>query len=217
MYTWYVPHDIQGLVNLMGGKEKFVAKLDALFQEQYGTAKYKFLGQFPDQTGLIGNYAQGNEMVRIIPYLYNYAGAPWKTQKRVGDIMDIWYGTGPLGICGDEDGGLMSTWYIYSAMGIYSDPYIPNYPIWLIGSPIFEKSTINLGNKKTFVIEAKNVSAQNKYVQSATLNGEPLNRPWFEHSTLLKGGTLVLNMGPRPNKQWGSSPEAVPPSMSRAN
>jgi putative alpha-1,2-mannosidase len=217
MYTFYVSHDIQGLISLMGGREKFVAKLDALFQEQYGVAKYKFLSQFPDQSGLIGNYAQGNEMVRIIPYLYNYAGAPWKTQKRVGDIMDIWYGTGPTGICGDEDSGLMSTWYIYSAMGIYSDPYIPNYPIWLIGSPIFDKVTINLGNKKTFVIEAKNVSAQNKYVQSATLNGEPLNRPWFEHSSLVKGGTLVLNMGPRPNKQWGSSPEAAPPSMSRAN
>src|ERR1035437_5388668 len=217
MYTWYVPHDIQGLVNLMGGREKFVAKLDALFQEQYEIPKYKFLSQFPDMTGLIGNYAHGNEMCRLTPYLYNYAGAPWKTQKHVRDIMDIWYGTGPLGICGDEDGGLMSLWYMYSAMGIYSDPYIPNYPIWLIGSPIFEKSTINLGNKKTFVIEAKNVSAQNKYVQSATLNGELLDRLWFEHSTLLKGGTLVLNMGPRPNKQWGSSPETAPPSMSKAD
>jgi putative alpha-1,2-mannosidase len=101
-------------------------------------------------------------------------------------------------------------------MGIYCDPMIPNYPVWLIGSPVFEKSTINLGNNKTFVIEAKNVSAQNKYVQSATLNGEALNKPWFEHATLLKGGALVLNMGPRPNKQWGSSPDAVPPSMSKA-
>jgi putative alpha-1,2-mannosidase len=217
MYTWYVSHDIQGLINNMGGREMFEAKLDALFQEQYGIPKYHFLSQFPDQTGLIGNYAHGNEMVRIIPYLYNYAGAPWKTQKRVRDIMKIWYGTGPLGVCGDEDGGMHSLWYIYSAMGIYSDPYIPSYPFWYIGSPIFEKSTINLGNKKTFVIEAKNVSAQNKYIQSATLNGEPLNRPWFEHSILVKGGTLVLNMGPRPNKQWGSSPEATPPSMSSAN
>ncbi len=217
IYTWYVTHDIQGLINLMGGRTNFVNKLDALFTEQYDVAKYTFLDQFPDQTGLIGNYAHGNEFSRQIPYLYNYSGAPWKTQKRVRDIMEIWYGTGPLGICGDEDTGLMSHWYICSAIGIYSDPMIPNYPIWLIGSPIFEKSTINLGNKKTFVIEAKNVSAQNKYVQSATLNGEPLNKPWFEHSTLLKGGTLVLNMGPRPNKQWGSSPEAIPPSMSKAD
>ncbi len=213
MWTWYVSHDIRGLVNLMGGREKFVAKLDALFQEQYQIPKYHFLSQFPDQTGLIGNYAHGNEMVRIIPYLYNYAGAPWKTQKRVREIMDVWYGTGPLGICGDEDGGMMSLWYIYSAMGIYSDPYIPAYPVWQIGSPLFEKVTINIGNKKTFVIEAKNVSAQNKYIQSATLNGKPLNRPWFEHSDFVKGGSLVMNMGPRPNKQWGNTPEDVPPSM----
>jgi putative alpha-1,2-mannosidase len=217
IYTWYVSHDIQGLINLMGGRNNFINKLDDLFIEQYEIPKYHFLSQFPDMTGLIGNYAHGNEFSRQIPYLYNYAGAPWKTQKRVRDIMDIWYGTGPLGICGDEDSGLLSTWYMYSAMGIYSDLMIPNYPIWLIGSPIFEKVTINLGNKKTFVIEAKNVSAQNKYIQSATLNGEPLNRPWFEHSILVKGGTLVLNMGPRPNKQWGSSPEAIPPSMSMPN
>lgn len=217
IYTWYVSHDIQGLINLLGGRDNFNNKLDALFIEQYGTAKYHFLSQFPDQTGLIGNYAHGNEFSRQIPYLYNYSGAPWKTQKRIREIMDVWYGAGPLGICGDEDTGLMSHWYICSAMGIYSDPMIPNYPVWLIGSPVFKKSTITLGNKKTFVIEAENVSAQNKYVQSATLNGEPLDKPWFEHSTLLKGGTLVLNMGPRPNRQWGSSPGAIPPSMSKAD
>ena len=217
IYTWYVSHDIQGLINLMGGRDNFNNKLDAMYNEQYQTSKYTFLDQFPDQTGLIGNYAQGNEFSRQIPYLHDYSCAPWKTQRRVREIMDVWYGAGPLGICGDEDTGLMSHWYICSAMGIYSDPMIPNYPVWLIGSPIFKKSTIDLGNKKTFVIEAKNVSAQNKYVQSATLNGEPLNRIWFEHSTLVKGGTLVLIMGPRPNKQWGSSPEAVPPSMSKAD
>jgi putative alpha-1,2-mannosidase len=217
IYTWYVTHDIQGLINLMGGREKFNNKLDALFTEQYQKSKYEFLDQFPDQTGLIGNYAHGNEFSRQIPYLYNYSGAPWKSQKRVRDIMDIWYSPGPLGICGDEDTGLMSHWYICSAMGIYSDPMIPNYPVWLIGSPIFKKSTIELGNKKSFVIEAKNVSAQNKYVQSATLNGEPLNKTWFEHATLLKGGTLVLTMGPRPNRKWGSAPETAPPSMSGAD
>lgn len=216
IYTWYISHDIQGLINLMGGRDKFNNKLDALYSEQYQTSKYSFLDQFPDQTGLIGNYAHGNEFSRQIPYLYNYSGEPWKTQKRVREIMDVWYDDGPLGICGDEDTGLMSHWYICSAMGIYSDPMIPNYPVWLIGSPIFKKSTIKLGNEKTFVIEAKNVSAQNKYVQSATLNGEPLNKPWFDHSTLVKGGTLILNMGPRPNKQWGSSTEAVPPSMSKS-
>jgi putative alpha-1,2-mannosidase len=214
IYTWYVSHDIQGLINLMGGRDNFANKLDSLFVEQYQTSKYHFLSQFPDQTGLIGNYAHGNEFSRLIPYMYNYLGAPWKTQKRVRDIMEIWYNAGPLGICGDEDTGLMSHWYVCSAMGIYSDPMIPSYPVWLIGSPIFTKSTIDLGDNKTFVIEAKNVSAQNKYVQSAFLNGEPLDKPWFDHSDLVKGGTLVLNMGPRPNKQWGSSPQAAPPSMS---
>ena len=214
IYTWYVSHDIQGLINLMGGRDKFTKKLDSLWVQQYQTSKYHFLSQFPDQTGLIGNYAHGNEFSRQIPYLYNYSGAPWKTQKQVREVMDVWYGAGPLGICGDEDTGLMSHWYVCSAMGIYCDPMIPNYPVWLIGSPVFKKSTISLGDNKTFVIEAKNVSAQNKYVQSALLNGEPLNKPWFDHSDLIKGGTLILNMGPRPNKQWGSSPDAIPPSMS---
>jgi putative alpha-1,2-mannosidase len=217
IYTFYVSHDVQGLMNLMGGRDNFNAKLDALFVEQYKTSKYKFLDLFPDMTGLIGNYAHGNEFSRNIPYLYNYSGEPWKTQRRVREIMDVWYSANPLGMCGDEDTGLLSHFYVSSAMGIYSDPMIPSYPVWLIGSPIFSKSTITLGNKKTFVIEAKNVSAQNKYVQSATLNGAPLNKPWFEHATLIKGGTLVLNMGPRPNKQWGSSPDAVPPSMSKAD
>jgi len=215
LYTWYVSHDIQGLINLMGGRDKFTSKLDSLFVQQYQTSKYHFLGQFPDQTGLIGNYSHGNEFSRQIPYLYNYSGAPWKTQKQVREVMDVWYSDSPLGICGDEDTGLMSHWYICSAMGIYADPMIPNYPIWLIGSPVFEKSTITLSDNKTFVIEAKDVSARNKYVQSASLNGETLDKPWFEHSVLVKGGTLILNMGPRPNKQWGSSPEAIPPSMSK--
>lgn len=215
VYTWYVSHDIQGLINLMGGRTNFINKLDALFNQQYQTSKYAFLNQFPDMTGLIGNYAHGNEFSRQIPYLYIYAGAPWKSQKRIREIMDVWYSANPLGICGDEDTGLMMHFYINSAMGIYSDPMIPNYPVWLIGSPIFSKSTITLGNKKTFVIEAKNVSAQNKYVQSATLNGSALSKPWFDHATLLKGGTLILNMGPRPNKEWGSSLDAIPPSMSK--
>jgi len=202
LYTWYVSHDIQGLINLMGGRDNFTNKLDSLWVEQYGTAKYHFLSQFPDQTGLIGNYSHGNEFSRQIPYLYNYSGYPWKSQKRIRDIMDVWYNTGPLGICGDEDTGLMSHWYVCSAMGIYSDPMIPNYPVWLIGSPIFKKSTITLDDNKTFVIEARNVSAQNKYVQSASLNGKPLNKPWFDHSDLVKGGTLVLNMGPWLSSLW---------------
>ncbi len=217
-YTWYVPHDIQGLIRLMGGRGKFVEKLDALFVEQYGKsdAKGRFLGQFPDETGLIGQYAHGNEFSRHIPYLYNYAGAPWKTQKRVREIMDIWYGTGPLGICGDEDSGLMSLWYVYAAIGIQPASIIcPNYPVWLISSPVFKKSTLALNNDKTFVIEAEQTSPQNKYIQSAVFNGTPWNKPWFEHVELEQGGSLVLTMGPKPNKRWGNAPEAAPPSLSQ--
>jgi putative alpha-1,2-mannosidase len=125
--------------------------------------------------------------------------------------MEIWYGDGPLGICGDEDGGLMSAWYVLSAIGIYQ--LCPGRAYHDIGSPIFEKATIDVGGGKRFVIEARDVSAQNKYIQSATLNGKPLDRPWFENKYLAGGGILVLNMGPWPNKEWGSAPEAAPPGI----
>lgn len=213
VYTWHVQHDPAGLMKLMGGRESFAAKLDRLFAEQYGTSKFTFLGQFPDMTGLIGNYPQGNEPAFHIPYLYTYCGQPWKTQRLARTIMDVWYGDGPLGICGDEDGGAMSSWYVLSAMGFY--PVSPGQPAYEIGSPLFEETRITLGNGKVFTITAKNVSAQNKYVQSAALNGKPWNKPWFAHADLAGGGALVLVMGPRPNQAWGSAPEDAPPSMSR--
>ena len=205
-YTFQVQHDVAGLIRLMGGKEKFAAKLDALFQEQFGGKgmKFDFLKQFPDGTGLIGQYNQGNEPGFHISYLYNYAGKPWMTQRRVRDILKIWYHDGPLGICGDEDEGELSSWYVFSAMGFY--PVTPGRPVYDIGSPIFEKTTINVGNNKTFQIIARDVSVKNKYIQSASLNGVPLNIPRFAHSELTKGGTLVFQMGPRPNKEWGSGP-----------
>jgi putative alpha-1,2-mannosidase len=211
-YTWHVQHDVQGLINLMGGRDNFISKLDALFTTGRTMDKLAFLGQFPDMTGLIGMYTQGNEPAFHIPYLYNYAGQPWKTQSRVRQIMDLWYDTTPFGLSGDEDGGAMSSWYVFNAMGFY--PQCPGRPIFDIGSPVFEKTIINVGNGKTFVIEAKDVSAQNKYIQSAALNGEPLNKPWFNNSDLVKGGKLVLIMGPRPNRNWGSSPDEAPPSIS---
>jgi predicted alpha-1,2-mannosidase len=213
VYTWHVQHDPAGLMALMGGREKFAAKLDQLFVEPLGTSKFAFLGQFPDMTGLIGNYPQGNEPAFHIPYLFDYCGQPWKTQRRVRQIMDVWYGDGPLGICGDEDGGAMSSWYVLSAMGFY--PVSPGQPAYEIGSPLFEETRITLDKGKVFTITAKNVSAQNKYIQSATLNGKPWDKAWFAHSDLAGGGTLSLVMGPRPNTAWGSAPEAAPPSMSR--
>ena len=217
-YTFSVQHDVAGLMNLIGGREKFAARLDKLFRAQFervtggGSSKWVFLRQFPDMTGLTGQYAQGNEPSFHIPYLYNYAGEPWKTQRRLRQLMDIWYTDTPLGICGDEDGGAMSSWYVFTSMGFY--PVCPGRNIYDIGSPLFEKSVVELGDGKTFVVEARNVSKENKYIQSATMNGEALNKPWFTHEDLMKGGSLVLEMGPRPNKSWGSAPDAAAPSMS---
>lgn len=212
VYTFSVQHDVAGLIGLMGGRAAFNDKLDRLFVEQYGTSKYRFLGQFPDATGLVGLYAQGNEPSFHIPYLYDFSGQPWKTQRRVRQLMDVWYGDGPLGIPGDDDGGAVSSWYVLSAMGIY--PVCPGSPVYEIGSPIFAKSAIRLGNGKLFTIVANQVSARNKYIQSARLNGKPLNKPWFRHADIANGGTLELEMGDTPNMQWGSAPQDAPPSMS---
>jgi putative alpha-1,2-mannosidase len=213
-YTWHVQHDPQGLINLMGGNEAFSNKLDSLFITGHKMDKLHFQGQFPDMTGLVGMYTQGNEPAFHIPYLYNYAGKPWKTQRRVRELMELWYDVTPLGLSGDEDGGAMSSWYVFSAMGFY--PQCPGRPLFDIGSPIFEETKIQVGKGKEFIIESKNVSAQNKYIQSATLNGKALNKPWFYNSDLVKGGKLVFVMGPRPNKNWGSAPGDSAPSMSMA-
>lgn len=223
-YTFHVQQDITGLIDLMGGREKFIAKLDTLFTEQYDDypysnpargevngSKYFFLSWFPDMSGLIGQYAHGDEPSWHIPYLYNYAGAPWKTQRRVRAIMKVWYNAGPLGLSGDDDDGEMSSWYVLSAMGFYT--VCPGRPVYDIGSPIFEETRITLGNGKVFTITAKDVSFQNKYIQSATLNGKPLDKPWFTHDDIARGGALVLEMGRRPNKSWGSAPDAAPPSI----
>lgn len=212
LYTFHVQHDVAGLIQLIGGRDKFNAKLDQLFVEQYGTSKYQYLSQFPDSTGLVGLYAQGNEPSYHIPYLYDFSGQPWKTQRRVRQLMNVWYGDGPLGIPGDDDGGETSSWYVLSAMGFY--PVCPGSPVYEIGSPIFAKSSIRMANGKEFTIVANHVSAQNKYIQSARLNGKTLDRPWFAHAAIATGGTLVLEMGDKPNKQWGSAPANAPPSMS---
>lgn len=211
-YTFHVQHDVAGLIQLMGGRDKFNAKLDQLFVEQYGTSKYKYLSQFPDSTGLVGLYAQGNEPSFHIPYLYDFSGQPWKTQRRVRQLMNVWYGDGPLGIPGDDDGGETSSWYVLSAMGFY--PVCPGSPVYEIGSPIFEKSSIRMANGREFTVIANHVSARNKYIQSAQLNGKSLDKPWFAHAAIANGGTLVLEMGDKPNKHWGSAPDEAPPSMS---
>ena len=213
VYTFSVQHDVAGLISLMGGRDAFVKRLDDLFTEGYdGELKFVFLSQFPDSTGLIGQYPQGNEPAFHIPYLYDYAGAPWKTQKRLRDILRVWFAASPLGLPGDDDNGETSSWYVFSAMGFY--PVSPGIPIYALGSPIFRQVRIALGNGKIFTIQATHVSAQNKYIHSATMNGLVWNKPWFSHSDLINGGTLVLDMSSRPNKRWGASENDAPPSWS---
>src|SRR5260370_628403 len=193
LYTFHVQHDVAGLVQMMGGRDDFNARLDQLFVEQYGTSKYSYLDQFPDSTGLVGLYSQGNEPSFHIPYLYDFSGQPWKTQQRVRMLMDVWYGDGPTGIPGDDDGGETSSWLVLSAMGFY--PVCPGSPVYEIGSPIFEKSSIRMANGKEFTIIANHVSARNKYIQSAQLNVKNLERPWFADRAIANEGSVLLEMG----------------------
>jgi predicted alpha-1,2-mannosidase len=206
---WLVPHDIQGLINLLGGREKFTAKLDEFFSTPY-TAK----GICRDCTGVIGQYVQGNQPDQQAAYLYDWAGQPWKTQKLTRQILNQMYGSDRSGYAfpGMDDQGSTSSWYVMSALGFYTvDPSSPNY---ILGSPLFSRATINLTGGKNFVVVAQNNSARNIYIQSAKLNGAVWNKPWISHSDIANGGRLELVMGPVPNKRWGSSPEAAPPSMS---
>jgi predicted alpha-1,2-mannosidase len=145
----------------------------------------------------------GNEPAFHIPYIYDLLGSPWKTQKRVRQLMDAWFRNDLMGVCGDDDGGAMSSWYVFSAMGFY--PLCPGIPVYVLGSPVFETATINLHDGKRFTIRANGVSSQNKYIQSARLNGNELDFPWFTHEELMKGGELILEMGPWPNKEWGQN------------
>ena len=200
-YTWFVPHDLAGLVGLMGGYDKAVERLDQLFDEPIGRSKWSYLGYMPDATGLTGLFPMGNEPSFHIPYIYNSLGAPWKTQKRVRQLMEAWFRDDLMGVCGDDDGGAMASWYVFSAIGLY--PICPGKPIYAIGSPLFEETRIQLGNGKIFIIKAIEASDRNKYIHSAELNGKPLNTPFITHEALVKGGSLTLYMGERPNKAWG--------------
>lgn len=200
-YLWQVQHDIPGLINLLNGKAAFRAKLDQTFREPLGRSKYEFWSKFPDATGLVGQYSMGNEPSFHIPYLYNYAGAPWKTQSKVRLLLDLWYKDNVFGIPGDEDGGGMTAFVVFSSMGFY--PVTPGIPVYTIGSPLFKKATINLQNGKQFTVIANNCSVVNKYIQSAKFNGKTINTPFFTHAELIAGGKLELEMGPKPNKSWG--------------
>jgi len=210
-YSFFVPQDVQGLIKLHGGDDAFINKLDALFNANSETS-----GRHQsDITGLIGQYAHGNEPSHHMAYLYNYAGKPWKAQKILRQIMDKLYTNEADGLSGNEDCGQMSSWYVMSALGIYS--VSPGNVEYVIGTPLFEKSTINLENGKQFVIEAKGVSAKNIYVQSAKLNGKEYSKSYITHNDIIKSGSIVLIMGERPNKGWGVNIEDRPHSEIKDN
>jgi len=196
-WTWFVPHDVHGLIDLMGGKEKFTEKLDSLF-----SASSELTGELvsADITGLIGQYAHGNEPSHHITHLYNYAGQPWKTQELVDRIYDEQYRVDPDGLSGNEDCGQMSAWLVLNAMGFYQ--VAPGLPVYSIGRPMFENLTVNLPNDKQFTVNVKNFSKKNKYIKSANINGRGLAEPFFTHDDLKEGGILQLEMTDKPT-DWG--------------
>lgn len=209
-YLWDVQHDISGLIDLLGGREKLVKRLDQLFIEPLGKWKPDYLQQMPDATGQVGQFVMGNEPSLHIPYLYNYAGVPWKTQQRVRMLLDTWFTNSPFGIPGDEDGGGLSAFVVFSSMGFY--PVTPGMPVFNICSPIFTDVSVRLKDNKTFRIIARGSDRQNKFIQKATLNGHQWNKPWFSWDDIKNGGELILDMGSRPNYKWGADPGDAPPS-----
>ena len=207
-YSWFVPHDVEGLISLFESKEKFIEKLDSLF-----ITSSKLEGPNPsnDISGMIGQYAHGNEPSQHISYLYNFVGEPWKTQHRVNQILKTFYNHTPEGLIGNEDCGQMSAWYVFSAMGFY--PFNPADQNYLIGSPIFEEVTINLESGKKFIIRANNISEKNIYIQSARLNGREPTKGFITHNEIISGGLLELEMTDTPNKNLWTNVESFPPSM----
>ena len=207
-FQWDVKHDLEGLFDLMGGRAEAEKKLDALFRIPLSMAKFQFFTILPDATGMVGQFAMGNEPSFHIPYIYDYLGSPWKTQKRIHQLIDMLFSDTVSGIPGDEDGGGMSSFVVFSMMGFF--PVTPGIPVYAIGSPFFEQTRISLPDGKTFTVKAKGYSQDNKYIQSARLNGKVLDRAWFTHEELTAGGVLELTMGSLPNKDWGK--DNLPPS-----
>lgn len=215
-YTWSVMHDINGLVNLIGGVDRFNAKLDSFFtMEQridYGTYKREIHEMREMLLAGMGQYAHGNQPTQHVPYLYCYTGQPWKTQRLVRQVMAKLYNATPQGYPGDEDQGQMSSWYVLSAMGIYS--VCPGTDQYVLGSPVFEKATIHLENGKQFVVYARNNGPENVYIRAAWLNGQPYDRNYLHYSDIMQGGELVFDMGAEPNTQRGTDESARPFSLS---
>jgi predicted alpha-1,2-mannosidase len=204
-YRFTVQHDINGLMALMGGRKRFSEALDSLFQAPAATTGRDQV----DITGLIGQYAHGNEPSHHVAYLYNYAGEPAKTQRRVRQIMDELYSDRPDGLCGNEDCGQMSAWYVFSALGFY--PVVPGRPEYVLGTPLFEKATLHLDNGKTFTIQAPGTSKSRFFVEKAALNGQNMPQTRLAHADIVQGGTLTFQMADTPG-QWGTDAAACPQS-----
>jgi predicted alpha-1,2-mannosidase len=216
-YTWSVFQDIEGLIDLMGGKDGFTTKLDSVFQVP-PVFDYSYYGQVIHeiremQIMNMGNYAHGNQPVQHMIYLYNYAGQPWKTQFRVRQVLDNLYNYTPDGYCGDEDNGQTSAWYVFSALGFY--PVTPGTDQYVFGSPLFNRVTLNFENGKKLVIDAPKNSKENIYVKDIKLNGRLIKENYIRHDDLLKGGKLIFIMGNEPDMNRGTEEENFPYSMSR--
>ena len=217
-YSWSVFHDVQGLIDLMGGKKIFVQMLDSVFSmaptfddTYYGGTIHEIREM---QIAAMGQYAHGNQPIQHMIYLYNYAGQPWKTQYWAREVMNRMYKPTPDGYCGDEDNGQTSAWYIFSAMGFY--PVCPATSQYVMGAPLFKKLTLNLENGKKLVISAPQNSQQNRYVQAVKKDGTAYTRNWLDHFELQKGGKIELQMGDRPGT-WGAADADVPYSFSTQN
>jgi len=208
-YFWFVPHNTQGLIDKTGGYNRFEEKLDSMF-----TYHPKDEDELPIfSTGMIGQYAHGNEPSHHVAYLYNYLGKPWKTQERVREIMETQYAPIPNGHCGNEDCGQMSSWYIFSSLGFY--PVNAADGIYVIGTPLWQHASIQLANDKTFSISSQNASKENIYIEKVLLNGKELNRSYIHHSEIINGGSLEYIMSKQPNKNLWTNKEAFPPSSSK--
>ena len=216
-YNWSVFHDVQGLIDLTGGDERFVAKIDSVFAlpgiVKYGTYGTKIHEMLEMELAKMGRYAQGNQPIQHMIYLYSYAGQPWKTQYWIRQVMDRLYNSSENGYPGDEDQGGMSSWYVLSALGIYS--VCPGTDEYVLGSPKFRKTTITMEDGKKFVIEAKGNSKDNVYIQNATLNGKRHTRNYIHYSDIVNGGVLELQMGNQPEKTRGTAKEDRPFSLSK--
>ncbi len=208
-YRWDLAHNVADLVTLMGGTEEFCSALDSLFTTPLGMSRYNFWTQHcPDQTGNVGQFSMGNEPSFHVPYLYNYAAQPWKSQARVRMLLDMWFRNDLMGVPGDEDGGGMSAFVVFSQLGYY--PVTPGTPYYNIVSPLFSYSKMTLSNGNTLEIKAPAASPLNKYIQSVKLNGKVWDKAWFSHDDIIDGAVIEIELGEFPNKEWGVT--TPPPS-----